>query len=229
MRSAWETRKRGSATYGNNSETAFLQNAVKKRPPYTRAAERRGEGRERQGGRAELGAAFQHEGAHNAQAKPAKKGAADTPHQKEKPTKKKKGRRTLPSRVSNQRTKEAPTWEAREKIKALQADTGAGKAKTEKQRPTNAHAFTHTPRPQLASAQARAPFLIQRPAQRQRAPRQTPRSEPRRRTTSQGAAHRQVCERPQASRPAPGSGPAQRRQHQSFQVFSAHEPQQRER
>ena len=44
MRSAWETRKRGSATYGNNSETACRQNAAKKRPPCTRAAERRGRG-----------------------------------------------------------------------------------------------------------------------------------------------------------------------------------------
>ena len=54
LRTAGETRERGSATNGHNSEAACRQNAAKKRPPCTQVTEKGGEGRERQGGRAEL-------------------------------------------------------------------------------------------------------------------------------------------------------------------------------
>ena len=81
MRSAWETRKRGSATYGNNSETAYRQNAAKKRPPCTRAAEKRGRGEREQGGRAELGAVLQLKSAQARRGPPAKD--ATRAHQEE--------------------------------------------------------------------------------------------------------------------------------------------------
>ena len=100
----------GISSFGNHSEVACQQNAVQKEAAIY-PGQRRGEGggRERQGGRAELGAAFQQEGAQAEPGKGPQPARGVTEANQEGPRRSIPGHRTEPiSRDSHGQTGQSP-------------------------------------------------------------------------------------------------------------------------